>query len=137
MTKKKKLILTIVGISLAVIAVTLTILFFGTVSVEVVDDTLCLDATFVSSLELKIADMQSVALVGDIDLGSMVSGINNVSVKAGVFNNTWYTDYIMYAHGTVKNYVVITMQDALVVVNCATTEETAELYTYLQAIVNP
>lgn len=64
----------------------------------------------------------------DIDLGKRKFGYGGAKVNMGQFENDKFGNYTLYAYNSCKEYVVLYLEDEVVVINEKTIPETVKIY---------
>ena len=126
MIKRRSLVqLIILVIAVAFAAV---VLFTGTVTVSLGDDTLTVGASMAGKLVLIYADIDSISLESDMDIGKRVRGIGSSRLQAGDFESSEFGRYKLYSCVGTGTYIVVRYDGGVLVFNLRDTAATEEAY---------
>lgn len=124
----KKLSITTIILTVAVLAFCAVLSFIGDVTVELGDDSLTLGATLNSSLTISYSDIDSIELRDTQNAGARVMGYGSSRMLVGTFKNDEFALHTRYTYAQCDSEIVLKLGDKVVVFNAETPEQTEEIY---------
>ncbi|MFQ9922372.1 MAG: DUF3784 domain-containing protein [Beduini sp.] len=119
-------------ITAIVCAAVLIMLFTGSITIKVNDQSLIADASFTSSTTVQFQDIEEIDYVSNIPLGKRTNGVGSAKLQAGHFRNDLYGDYMLYSYADCHDYIVLKTKQGFVVINAKNIQDTKQLYSNLQ-----
>lgn len=116
------------AISILTLAVVGILMFTGNIGYTFEDDTLKIEASYADGLELPYANIDSVALRNDFDIGSRVLGFASARLAMGSFQNEELQTYTLYGYLSCDSMILIRSGNNWLAINAQTLEETQTLY---------
>ena len=113
---------------LAILAAVAAMLFSGSITYTCGEETLRIESTAASGLEVAYQDLDSIELREDFDMGQRVMGYGSFWLSMGFFQNDELGDYTLYAHNSCDTVILIRSGDKYLAINAGTPEETRALY---------
>lgn len=120
----------LVPIILILIAV---LLFAGDISLEYGEESFTVKAFTMSDLTISYDEVESVTYREQYSAGSRVMGFGSPRLSLGTFKNEEFGRYTLYAYTGVKNCVVLTRGDKVLVITGKTEADTKAIYEALVA----
>ena len=125
--EKKYMVITLV-IMLSAFAFAGVLLFNADFKVQYDDASFTIDATFWSDLTVDYADIDSIEYcVRDIS-GRRTNGYGSFNLGMGQFENSEFGAYTRYAYTSCNSYVVLSVDDKILVINGEDKEATKDIY---------
>ena len=106
-------------------------MFTGGIEVKCNEDTLTIDATYWTDLEIAYEEIDTVEYRTNINVGSRTSGFGSPKLSMGLFRNDEFGSYTLYAYTGAKEYIVLTSGDKILVIGMADGKDTQALYDIL------
>ena len=123
-TKKDKIIGTVCAVVIAILLVGVGILMFtGNVEYSLGDDALTVEATYYESSTVKYADIDSVELCEDLDIGARQMGFGSAKLSLGIFKSDDLGTYTLYSYNNADAHVVIKSGDKILVIGLENEDE--------------
>ncbi len=120
------LIGTIIGI-LVLIGVCV-LMFTGDIDVTCRDESVKINATYYTDMEIEYSEIDTVSYYKELDLGVKVNGFNSARLLMGIFRNEEFGSYTLYARANAKEFIVLTSGDGTLVIGMSDANETQALY---------
>ena len=125
-------LLAILGIITVVIVIILLLVApGGSVTVELLDEGLHVDAPGVNEL-VRYEDIESVELRDDLNIGRRVGGFGGDNVQSGNFNNEEFGRYTLASYNDVLLHIVVYHSGEVMAFNLETVEATQAMYEQLR-----
>ena len=118
--------ITIVAVPILVVLF-VVLMFLGSVDVELGEESFVIEATFASDLEVYYAEVETVELREEFDIGSRIFGFGSPRLSTGTFENGEVGRYTLYAYTNAESYVIFKNGDDVLVVGGAESDM-RELY---------
>ena len=123
-TKKDKIIGIVCTVVIAILLVGVGILMFtGNVEYSLGDDALTVEATYYESSTVKYADIDSVELCEDLDIGARQMGFASAKLSLGIFKSDALGTYTLYSYNGADAHVVIKSGDKTLVIGLENEDE--------------
>ena len=123
-TKKDKIIGIVCTAVVTVLLIGVGILMFtGNVEYSLGDDALTVEATYYESSTVKYADIDSVELCEDLDIGARQMGFASAKLSLGIFKSDALGTYTLYSHSGADAHVVIKSGDKTLVIGLENEDE--------------
>ena len=123
-TKKDKIIGIVCTIVVVILLIGVGILMFtGNVEYSLGDDALTVEATYYESSTVKYADIDSVELCEDLDIGARQMGFASAKLSLGIFKNDELGTYTLYSYNGADAHVVIKSGDKTLVIGLENEDE--------------
>ena len=123
-TKKDKIIGTVCTVVIAILLIGVGILMFtGNVEYSLGDDALKIEATYYESSTVKYADIDSVELCEDLDIGARQMGFGSAKLSLGIFKSDDLGTYTLYSYSGADTHVVIKSGDKILVIGLENEDE--------------
>lgn len=113
---------------LAILAAVAAMLFSGSITYTCGEETLRIESTAASGLEVAYQDLDSIELREEFDMGQRVMGYGSFRLSMGFFQNEELGDYTLYAYNSCESVILIRSGDKYLAINAKTPEETRALY---------
>jgi len=124
-------LLAITGIIIVVVVIILLLVApGGSVTAELLDEGLHVDAPMVNEL-VRYEDIESAELRGDLEIGRRVGGFGGENVCSGKFRNGEFGGYILASYNDVPLHIVVYHSGEVLAFNLETVEATQEMYDQL------
>ena len=125
-------LLAITGIITVVIIIIILLLVApgGSVTAELLDDGLHVDAPMVNEL-VRYEDIESAELRDDLEIGRRVGGFGGENVCSGKFRNDEFGRYVLASYNDVPLHIVVYHSGEVMAFNLETVEATREMYDQL------
>ena len=131
-TKKDKIIGTVCTVVIAILLVGVGILMFtGDVNATLGEDAIAIKATYHESSTVKYADIDSVELCEDLDIGARQMGFGSAKLSLGIFKSDALGTYTLYTYNSADAHVVIKSGERTLVIGLENEDETRLLYNLL------
>lgn len=112
----------------AILATVAALLFSGEITYTCGEDTLRIESTAASGLEVAYQDMDEIQLREDFDMGVRTMGYGSFRLSMGFFQNEELGDYTLYAYNGCETMILLRSGDKYLAINARTPEETQALY---------
>ena len=123
-TKKDKIIGIVCTAVVTVLLIGVGILMFtGNVEYSLGDDALTVEATYYESSTVKYADIDSVELCEDLDIGARQMGFASARLSLGIFKSDTLGSYTLYSYSGADAHVVIKSGDKTLVIGLENEDE--------------
>ena len=123
-TKKDKIIGIVCTAIVTVLLLGVGILMFtGNVEYSLGDDALTVEATYYESSTVKYADIDSVELCEDLDIGARQMGFASARLSLGIFKSDDLGTYTLYSYSGADAHVVIKSGDKTLVIGLENEDE--------------
>ena len=123
-TKKDKIIGIVCTAVVTVLLIGVGILMFtGNVEYSLGDDALTVEATYYESSTVKYADIDSVELCEDLDIGARQMGFGSAKLSLGIFKSDEFGTYTLYSYSGADAHVVIKSGDKTLVIGLENEDE--------------
>ena len=123
-TKKDKIIGIVCTIVVVILLIGVGILMFtGNVEYSLGDDALTVEATYYEGSTVKYADIDSVELCEDLDIGARQMGFASAKLSLGIFKSDDLGTYTLYSHSGADAHVVIRSGDKTLVIGLENEDE--------------
>ena len=109
------------------------VLFSGGFEVALDEDSIFVDASMHSDIDVKYADIDSIEYRDNDDAGKRVVGFGAPNLLMGSFSNQEFGSYTRYSHGTANGCVVIKSGEKIYVIGCEDKAATKALYEAISA----
>ncbi len=121
--------LIVIGVLIALLFSGVGVLMFtGNVSVSYDTEKIVIDADYHKDLTVFYAEIESVELASDFDVGARVMGYASARLLMGWFQTPAFGDYTLYAYTNAANYVILTVDGQRVVIGLQDAQAGVELY---------
>lgn len=104
------------------------ILFTGDITYTCDDDALHIEASYSDDAVVFYAEIDSIELKDNFDVGYRVMGFNSARLSTGVFQNEELKDYTIYSYTSCQSMILIRSGNQCLAFNAKTPEDTRELY---------
>ena len=133
-TKQQKLVkwLSFVLV-IAILALVLGIMYTGDISYTCTETVLRIESSYVNGLELAYSDMDSIELRESFEIGIRAMGFGSPRLSMGAFQNDEFEAYTLYSYNSCEQMILIRSDGKVLAINCATAQETEELYKLLRS----
>jgi uncharacterized membrane protein len=122
--KKDKIIGIVCTIVVVILLIGVGILMFtGNVEYSLGDDALTVEATYYESSTVKYADIDSVELCEDLDIGAIQMGFASARLSLGIFKSDDLGTYTLYSYNNADAHVVIKTSKATLVIGLENEDE--------------
>lgn len=128
----KKILILVLVLVASILVFVMGLLFTGDIQFTLTDDSLQVQASFVSGIEVPFEDFDSVAFRENLEFGSRQSGFGSPRLSIGYFENEEFGLYTLYAYTKADAVVVLRSGQKVLVLSCQTREETQQLFEALQ-----
>lgn len=123
-TKKDKIIGIVCTAIVTVLLIGVGILMFtGNVEYSLGDDALTVEATYYESSTVKYADIDSVELCEDLNIGARQMGFASAKLSLGIFKSDALGTYTLYSYNNADAHVVIKSGDKILVIGLENEDE--------------
>ena len=123
-TKKDKIIGIVCTAIVTVLLIGVGILMFtGNVEYSLGDDALTVEATYYEGSTVKYADIDSVELCEDLDIGARQMGFASARLSLGIFKSDDLGTYTLYSYNGADAHVVIKSGDKTLVIGLENEDE--------------
>ncbi|WP_050635259.1 DUF3784 domain-containing protein [Candidatus Stoquefichus sp. SB1] len=122
-------------IGIVVVIVVGILMFVGDIHIDYQEQMIQIGATMTKSMDIEYQDIKSVEYVDKLDTGQRTFGIGNAVIEAGKFKNSQFGSYRLYAYKQCHTYVVIHVNETIVVVNQKTVNETKKIYDQIHSYI--
>lgn len=131
-TKKDKMIGIVCTAIVTVLLVGVGILMFtGDVKYSLGDDALTVEATYYEGSTVKYADIDSVELCEDLDIGERQMGFGSAKLSLGIFKSDALGTYTLYSYNNADVHVVIKSGERTLAIGLENEDEARLLYNML------
>ena len=128
-TKSTKIAKVIVALVIAAILIFVGMLMFtGEINVSYNDSSFTIDATYDNGVTINYADIESIELDEDFDVGMRVYGFNSAKFNLGSYKNNEFGNYTIYAYTQCPSCVVIKINGKVLAFNGIDEEQTRSIY---------
>lgn len=135
--KNKKKIKIITAILLSVVAVIVCILMFtGSVSTTLSNDSISIKASFWNDLTLSYDDIDSVEYREDGVSGQRINGVGSAKLLLGTFKNDEFGVYTRYTYNNDTPCIVLKVDKRIIVINTESKETTDEIFKQLSSKIS-
>lgn len=128
----KRVFIAILALVGAILASVIAVLFTGDITVTMDDDSLQVQASFVSGIDVPFEELDSVEFREKLDVGSRQSGFGSPRLSVGYYENEEFGLYTLYAYTKADAVVVVTSGQKVLVLSCRTEADTLQLFEALQ-----
>ncbi len=127
-TSKVAIIITVVLV-VAILVFVGILMFTGNIKIHYNGDKeFTIEATYYDDITINYADIESIELDGDYDVGVRKYGFNSARLNMGNYKNTEYGNYTCYTYTKCNTCVVIKINGKILALNRPDTEQTRALY---------
>ena len=131
-TKKDKIIGIVCTAVVTVLLIGVGILMFtGDVEYSLGDDALTVEATYYESSTVKYADIDSVELCEDLDIGARQMGFGSARLSLGIFKSDDLGTYTLYSYSGADAHVIIRSGERTLAIGLENEDEARLLYNML------
>lgn len=131
-TKSQKTVrLLVLALVVCILIFVVGILFTGNIFYTCTETALRIETSYVAGLELPYEDMDAIELRQSFDVGIRGMGFGSPRLSMGAFQNDEFEAYTLYAYNSCDTMILIRSGNKWLAINCATAQETEELYTLL------
>ena len=135
--KNKKQIKIITAILLSIVAVIVCILMFtGSVSTTLSNDSISIKASFWSDLTLSYDDIDSIEYHEDGVSGQRINGVGSAKLLLGTFKNDEFGVYTRYTYNNDTPCIVLKVDKRIIVINTESKETTDEIFKQLSSKIS-
>ena len=114
---------------IALVCVVLIVtMFTGNIHADCDDASLHIKASYWTNLDLDYSKIDTIEYRDDLDVGSRSNGFGSLRLSEGIFQNSEFGSYTLYAYTGAKEYIVLTSDKNTLVIGLKDAEETQELY---------
>ena len=110
--------ITIVAVPILVVLF-VVLMFLGNVNATLGEESFVIEATFASGLEVNYAEVETVEIREEFDVGSRIFGFGSPRLSTGTFENEEFGRYTLYAYTKAESYVIFKNGDEVLVVGGA------------------
>ena len=115
----------------AILGCVSVVMFTGDITYTCTDSTLRIETNYVNGLELPYEDIDSIELRESFDVGIRGMGFGSARLSMGAFQNDEFEIYTLYSYNSCDSMILIRSAGKVLAFNCATQQETEELYKLL------
>ena len=123
---------TVTGTSTVVLCVILigvaVLMFTGSIEVSCNEDTLTIDASYWTDLEITYEEIDTVEYRKDLNVGSRTSGFGSPKLSMGIFRNDEFGSYTLYSFTGAEEYIVLTSGSRTLVIGMDEGKDTQAIY---------
>ena len=116
---------------LVVLALVAVLMFTGGITYTITDSALQIEATYHSDALVTYDQIDTIELREDFDIGYRTMGYNSAKLSLGAYQNDECDTYTLYAYTSCDSMIIIHSDGKVLAFNCATRQETEELYKLL------
>ena len=136
--KGDKIVAKITAVVVPIILVGTAILMFtGNIEVRCGDASFNISATYWADLEVDYSEIDALAYREDLDTGIRSNGFGTPRLSMGTFQNDEFGPYTLYAYTGAEEYIVLDVDEKMLVLGLKDPEETRELYQTISAKLAP
>lgn len=132
---KTAVIISIIITTVITLAV-IVLMFTGDINISPTEDSLCIEASFWSDVNISYDDIDSIEYRQSGVDGTRVSGFGSVRLLLGLFTNDEFGNYTRYTYAKHLPSVVLKTNDSTVVIGLQSEEATREIYETLTAKIS-
>ena len=125
-TKRVSMILVV-----AILAGVMVLMFTGNITYTCTDTALQIEATYHENSVVAYNQIDSVELRETFDVGVRYMGFGSARLSMGLFQNDEFGTYTIYSYNACDSMILIRSAGKVLAFNCATQQETEELYKLL------
>ena len=103
-------------------------MFTGDLSISYNSDSFTVEATYYDDLTVNYADIESITLDEDFNVGMRVYGFNSAKFNLGNYKNEKLGNYTIYAYTQCDSCVVLKINGKTLAINGTSEEETLTIY---------
>lgn len=129
----KTAVIAALAIVVAALAAAALLMFTGDINVTLTENTLRVEATYYGGIEVPYSEFDSVTFREDLDIGRREDGFDSPRLSMGVYENSEFGYYNLYAYTKAECYVVLTSGQKTLVLGYADAAQTRLLYEALLA----
>lgn len=105
--------------------------FTGNITAQCDDTSLHIKASYWTDLDLDYSKIDTIEYRDDLDVGSRSNGFGSPRLSEGIFQNSEFGSYTLYAYTDAKEYIVLTSDKNTLVIGLKDAEKTQKLYNTL------
>lgn len=106
-------------------------MFTGKVEVQYGEESFTIEASYWNDLTVDYAVIDSIEYRDNLQVGGRISGLGSFRLQMGIFENDEFGRYTGYCYSHKDDFVVLTVEGKILVLNGANEEETKEIYNNL------
>lgn len=131
-TKRKRLIIVTVIFAVVIFLIVITAIT-GDIEVRCGDSSFKIKATFWPDKEVEYSKIDSIACRDNFDKGTRTSGFGSPRLSMGLFRNNEFGYYTLYSYTDAEEYIVMEIDEKVLVIGLKNADETQEVYQSIQA----
>jgi hypothetical protein len=116
---------------LVVLALVAVLMFTGSITYTITDSALQIEATYHSDSLVTYDQIDAIELREDFNIGYRAMGYNSAKLSLGAYRNDEFGTFTLYAYTSCDSMIIIYSDGKVLAFNCATQQETEELYKLL------
>ena len=116
---------------IAILAGVGVLMFSGNITYTCTDQTLQIEATYHENAAVAYDQIDSIELRETFDVGVRAYGFASARLSMGLFQNDEFGTYTIYSYNACDSMILIRSGEKVLAFNCATAQETEELYKLL------
>jgi hypothetical protein len=116
---------------LIVLALVAVLMFTGGITYAITDFALQIEATYHSDALVTYDQIDTIELREDFNIGYRAMGYNSAKLSLGAYQNDEFGTFTLYAYTSCDSMIIIHSDGKVLAFNCATQQETEELYKLL------
>lgn len=122
-------------ILLVILLITL-LLFTGSIKYKLNTNEIKLYATYWFPYTIKIQDIASIKIIGNIKFGMRICGLGSFRCAAGLFRNKAYGNYVLYTDNYLGQHLEIKLNSGKIIVLGIRNESMLEVYNNVQSKIH-
>ena len=126
--QQKRMKLISLVLVLAILATVAAIMFTGEITYTCGEETLRIESTSASGLEVAYGEMEEIVLREEFDIGVRVMGFGSARLNMGFFQNEELGEYTLYSYNGCGNMILIRSGEKYLAINAGSEAETLALY---------
>ena len=119
----------------AILIFTAIIMFTGDIEIIYNEDSFTVEADYYDDMTVRYDEIDSIEYRGVFDKGVRKLGFGSSRLSMGIFKNSEFGDYTIYAYTGVAEGIVIRSGDYVLVINGKDTKDTEMIYNKLSEVV--
>ncbi len=128
-SKAEKMAIRITAVLVPIILIGVAILMFtGDIEVHCGDTSLRIEATYWADIEIDYSEIDSLVYRDDFDIGARTNGFGSPRLSMGSFQNDEFSSYTLYAYTGAEEYIVLEIDEKMLVIGMKDADETREIY---------
>lgn len=129
----KTAVIAALAIVVAALAGAAIFLFTGDITVTLGEDTLRVESNYYGGVEVPYSEFDSVTFREDLDIGRREDGFGSPRLSMGVYENSEFGYYNLYAYTKAEGYIVLTSGQKTLVIGYPNAADARLLYEALLA----